>query len=193
MNKSMYDRCIKLLQEGVLDGLGRSKPYFESIQRDPNGPVPVNALALEIYPWHESICLAVRTRGVPEVYRYAVADWPGYDFVNEGTSPGLKAAAEAVANCYENKPASMELIDAAHLIFLAGAETLLSPEVALMLKSLGVDAPDLGAGISSSPFEFLVLDSDETCKANYCDIIRANRTAARCRDAWNDHFKDTLA
>ncbi|HVW38336.1 MAG TPA: hypothetical protein VHB99_13565 [Pirellulales bacterium] len=182
---NLYDRCRGVFLEGVLDALNRSKAHFESMQRTAKGLIPVNALALDIYPWHGSASLAVRVHAVPSESRYVIADWPNFDFANQDTSPVLKKAADLAADCYRHKPESMELIEAAHFIFLAAAEALLDPSVAETLQTFGIDAPKLGDGICGSHFEYLVLDADETCHSNYCEIVRANRTTDRLMEAWN--------
>jgi len=117
--------------------------------------------------------------------RYSIADWPDFDFAIERTSPTLKKAAAFAADTYRNKPEKMELSEAAHFLFLSAAEALLDTSVAETLQSLGITAPKLGDGIGGSPFEYLVLDADATYKANYCEIIRSNRTTQRLMAVWN--------
>lgn len=180
-----HAKVRNLFRAGVIDALENATAHFASMQRTAQGKLPINAIALDIYPWHGSASLAVRTRSVPDEDRYAIADWPEYDFANQETSTQLKEAADFAAECYRNKPESMELIDAAHLIFLAAAEALLDASITAKLQDLGIDAPNLADGVSGSHFEYLVLDSDETCRANYCEIVRANRSTARTIAAWN--------
>jgi isopentenyldiphosphate isomerase len=62
---------------------------------------------------------------------------------------------------------------------MAGAEALLHPNVARLLNEFGIDAPELTDTFVSSPFEYIVTDSDETVKSNYCDIVLANRVIQR--------------
>ena len=180
-----YVQTRNLFRAGVIDALEGAEAHFASMDRTAQGKIPVNAIALDIYPWHGSASLAVRTHSVPDEDRYSIADWPDYDFANQDSSSRLREATNFAFDCYRNKPDSMELTEAAHLIFLAAAEALLDASVSAKLRELGIDAPNLGDGISGSYFEYLVLDADETCGANYCEIIRANRSTARLMDAWN--------
>lgn len=184
LESNRYEKCRIMFLEGVIDALTLSESYFTSMTPTAQGKSPVNAVALDIYPWHGSVCLAVRVHSVPNEDRYAIADWPDFDFANQETSPKLKDAADFAADCYRNKPEEMDLIEAAHFIFLSGAEALLDPSVADTLQSLGINAPKVGDGIGGSSFEYLVIDADETCRANYCEIIRANRTTARLLELW---------
>ena len=182
---NLYDQCRRLFLDGVIDALNGSKSHFDSMQRTAQGTIPINALALDIYPWHGSASLAVRVHSVPFEDRYAIAEWPDFDFANQDTSPLLKNAADFAADTYRNKPEEMELVEAAHFLFLSAAEALLDPSVADTLQSLGINAPKLGDGIGGSSFEYLVLDADETCCANYCEILRSNRTTHRLMAVWN--------
>jgi hypothetical protein len=67
----------------------------------------------------------------------------------------------------------------AHLTFLAAADALLDESVALRLQSVGVMAPVITDKLRSNYFKYVVLDEDGVIKANYCDIICANRVTRR--------------
>lgn len=75
--------------------------------------------------------------------------------------------------------ATGEAEDLRHVLFMAAAEALLDPEIANILRSYGVDAPDFGSALGGYPFYFYVMDPDEALRVNYCDVVRANRVSAR--------------
>jgi hypothetical protein len=66
-----------------------------------------------------------------------------------------------------------------HIIFLAGAEALLDPKVAELLRCFNIDAPTLQDRFISSSFQYIVVDPDQTLKSNYCDLVLANRVTKR--------------
>jgi hypothetical protein len=66
----------------------------------------------------------------------------------------------------------------AHLVFLAGAEALLDRRIGEQLRKLGVNAPIVTDGFSHHRF-YMVFDPDESIRANYCEIVVANRITAR--------------
>jgi hypothetical protein len=67
------------------------------------------------------------------------------------------------------------------MIFLAGAEALLDPQVATAFSELGISAPVCGDAFMPRPFEYMVFDFDGTVPGNYCDLVLANRVASRWR------------
>jgi hypothetical protein len=179
-----FSACRDTFRRGIIEGLLASEGYIQAIGRTAQGIIPVSAIALDIYPWHAWANLSLRLTSDPMDIRYAIADWPHFDFVNQETCSPIREAAVYAAEVYRNPPASMERIEIAHLIFLAGAEALLDESIAETLNRLGIDAPNLGDGIKGHWFEYLVLDPDGTVRANYCEIVRANRSTDRLIDTW---------
>jgi len=85
----------------------------------------------------------------------------------------LSVAAEYVHVAY-SRDEQFKSEERFHLMLLAGAHALLDHRVALLLQSVGVDAPQIEERLGGTCFKYIVMDSDGTIAANYCDIVRAN-------------------
>jgi hypothetical protein len=171
---------------GVLDALQEHASYIAGIPRTAQGGIPMTGLSLELYPWHRYIAMSLRSSS-DVMNRYSSADWEHFEFISsrESGSEPFRTAAVVVTETYDAAGDDLEARkEAAHLIFLAAAEALLEPSVAGALQSMGIEASVFTDRLDRG-FEFMVFDSDETLKANYCEIVRSNRVTRRLlkRDA----------
>ena len=161
----------------ILDALEFARPRIEAI---PNAKKEINGISYDLYRWHKYVAISFREAGA--VVRDNPADWKYFEIVSSVTtrSPFLDTAAELIDREWNNaEERGLRLTEAAHLIFLAGAEVLLDASVARMLQNMGVDATEVRDGFLPKPFEYMVLDPDQTVRANYCEIVMANRATAR--------------
>jgi hypothetical protein len=110
-------------------------------------------------------------------FRYSPADWKHYHFL--GAESSFDPAREFTRRVHEAAGGGHAQHEVMHLIYLAAAEALLDARIAHRLRSFGIDAPVLGDRLPGGPFEYMVLDEDRVFKANYCEILVANRLAAR--------------
>lgn len=180
--KEQYVACREAIQTAIIDSLHERADYIASIERTARGDIPITGIALELFPWHASLGLSLRsTSDFPlGKSRYDSADWPHFEFTEGCQSPSIAAAISLVTDIYEqgNAPDN-DLCEMAHMTFMAGAEAMLHPNVSRVLNEFGIDAPELTDAFVSSPFEYIVTDVDETLKSNYCDIVLANRVVER--------------
>ena len=181
--KQQYEICREAILIAIIDAIQERSDYIRAIERTPRGDVPVNGIALEIFPWHNfPLGLSLRlcadlSRGE---FRYNSADWSHFEFTNGCRSPSIEVATSLITEIYiQGKQSTYELTDMAHLTFMAGADALLNPSVAHLLNEFGIDAPEITNEFVPSPFEYIVVDSDKTIAANYCDIVLANRVTRR--------------
>jgi hypothetical protein len=166
------------LRDAVLSSLELAAPKLRKIKHI---DMEINGVSLDIYPWHEYFALSFRDSG--NTVRYNSADWKYYELVSsqENKAPPIKKAAELITRSYtEAEDNGLQLTEAAHLIFLAGAEVLLNRAVATKIRASGLEAPIIGTGFPQDRcFEYMVFDVDRTIAANYCEIVIANRVTDR--------------
>lgn len=177
-----FGACKAAILAAITDALRERAEYVASFERTARGDIPVTGIALELTPWHGGLGLSLRLSSDYPLgnVQYDSADWPHFDFTTGCTSPSIAAAILLVKQVYEEgKKPDNDRRDFAHLTFLAGAEALLDPAVASILKDFDIDAPVLEDRFVSSPFQYIVADPDATLKSNYCDIVLANRVAKR--------------
>jgi hypothetical protein len=176
-----FERCQKLLFEAVTRGLQEAADYIRSIERTGRGDSPVTGLSLDMFPWFSNLTLSLRVfddcAGDRASYRYNAADWKHFDFPRAWETRTFAEAGKLINDFYLADGSYSR--ERAHLIFLAGAEALLDPRVANQLKLLGIDAPTVSDDFLPHFFEYMVVDSDATIAANYCEIVAANRVTAR--------------
>lgn len=172
-----FDECRKLLYDSTLNALKESSAFFASIERTAREELPVTGISLDLYPWHGALTLSLRLSSDFES-RYDIGDWKHHDFLSAWETKCFDEAGKWLERFYQ-AGGSDEYQVRAHLIFLAGAEALLDPNVAKQLQALGVNAPIKSDRIQSHSFEYIVLDSDATVKANYCELVIANRVTHR--------------
>ena len=174
--------CRDALLAAILDALRERADYFASIERTARDSIPATGLALELFPWAGGFGLSLRLYSdyPGGNSRYDSADWPHYDFTEGCTSPSVLRARSLVEQIYArgSEPGG-DRRDMAHLLFMAGAEALMHPEVARLLDAFGIEAETLADEFVSSPFQYIVTDVDETVKSNYCDIVLSNRVLHR--------------
>ena len=171
-----FSRCRELILEGVLAGINLRADEIVSIGKE----AQVTGISLDLVPWHRALGLSIRqcTEHGNDV-RYCNVEWAYFDVVSHRTCPELQRAVDFVHEAYTSENSNHLARDMAHMIFLAGAEALLDKRVATALSELGIDAPVCGDNFMPRPFEYMVFDFDETVPGNYCDLVLANRVAAR--------------
>jgi hypothetical protein len=175
-----FEKCRTVLCDGALAALEQGAGYILGLERAAQGNIPVNGLAFDLAPWHEGIGMSLRVAHPVGEYGDNSADWQHADFVSSDTCPPLAAAASVInAAYYSRGEDSSVCMEMAHLIFLAGAEALLDARIARQLQKLDVNAPLVEDGFSTYCRFYMVFDPDETVKANYCEIVLANRVTAR--------------
>jgi hypothetical protein len=174
--KNDFIECQYVLFDATSNVLRESSPYINSIERTARGDLPVTGLSLDLYPWHGAITLSLRLSSDFPLgeNRYEIGDWKYHDFPSAWKTTCFQEAGHFLQRFYR-AGGQDEFQARAHLVFLAGAEVLLDPRIAEQLQSLGIDAPIKTEYFISHYFEYIVLDSDETVKANYCEIVMANR------------------
>jgi hypothetical protein len=191
-----YARCRELFQAGILDCLNLCTPKLREVVGDANGVFPVNGVTLSILPWFGQAGIAFRVRSDPATLR--VGEWAHYDdFVDLcADHPGpLADAARYAREVWESPPAGLSGLQMAHLIFLAGAEALLSESVrgsfyaildAIQSESVFTGQFSFANQLSAYDgwFEYVVSDPDGNSRANYCDIVRANEVTRAALPAW---------
>jgi hypothetical protein len=176
----------KVLLDGILAGLDDGVAVLQSIPKLPSGEMRIiSGLSLELYPWHEYFALSLRdvSPGAKARY-YNPAEWGYFEFVSSMRSkaPAVIQAAQVITVLYNNaeKQDGIELVEAAHLIFLCGARALMHESVARKLQSFGIKAPVHSEKFRESrAFEYMVFNSDETIALNYCELVLANRVTKR--------------
>lgn len=180
--RQQYEACRSCILAAILDGLRERTDYINSIPRNGRGDIPATGLALELSPWEGGLGLSLRlTEDFPRGdERYTSADWSQFDFTEGCSSPSFEAARAYFSEMYKQADDSgQDPREIAHLVFLAGAEALLDPSVSQYLSTLGINAPEVGDYFIDSPFEFIVMDPDESVKSNYCDLVVSYRIAER--------------
>src|SRR5262245_47623907 len=175
-----FSQCRSLILEGILEGLQASADVIAAIGKVPNLEFPVNGVSLDLVPWHGALGISLRLcTEVEEHVRYCNVEWAYFDLTSNANCPALARAADFVQKAYTSENSNSVAIEMAHLIFLAGAEALLDPQVAQLLVELGINAPTYRDSFPSHVFEYMVLDFDGTVRANYCELILANRVTAK--------------
>lgn len=178
----LVEKCKTAINSAIVDALNDRKDYIAQIERTGRGELPITGIALELFPWHSSLGLSLRSMNDFPAgdSRYDSADWEHFNFTNECDLPSIDNAINLVSEIYEKgRGETFELTEMAHLAFVAGAEALLQPNVCDTLNNFDIRAPSLSDSFVSSPFEYIVMDGDETVKSNYCDIVLANRVMQR--------------
>ncbi len=158
----------------VIELLRLSERFFESIPRTARGSIPATGFALDISPWHGILNLSLRMQNdfpIGEL-RYDITDWEFFDFSSNVACQGRKNLELEIAGYYENYNGDKR--EAAHMIYWAGAEAILSPNVAELLQKYGISAPVVSL-FKNGAFEFIVCDADQTFVGNYCEFVLASR------------------
>lgn len=139
------------------------------------------AISYDIIPWHPYIAIAFRIRSESDYPTSIVsAGWKHSEFIGEYNCESLLPPRNFAHQAYGSVADSpKQCQEVAHLIYLAAADALLDPGVAIHLQSLGIDAPVIGDTLPWNYFKYIVIDEDRVIQANYCDIVRANRVTRK--------------
>jgi hypothetical protein len=121
--------------------------------------------------------------GVPNLsLKNSPGDWKYYDILEYRTSKSekFKQVSEYIFQLFEDIYNRSEDYDAKqgdinHLIYLAVAEAVLQPSLALKLRELGFRASVVTDYPDTYTFDYMVTDVDETFRFNFCDLVVANR------------------
>jgi hypothetical protein len=170
-------RCRDIILRGILAGIELRAEKIAAIARE----AQVTGISLDLVPWHSALGISIRRdseQGRKDVHHCSV-EWAYFDVASNETCAELQRAADFIHEAYDSEDSNELAREMAHMIFLAGAEALLDSRVALALSQLGIDAPACGDDFMPRPFEYMVFDFDGTVPGNYCDLVLANRVAAR--------------
>jgi hypothetical protein len=179
-----FSACRSKILDAVMDQLREQSNYIVGIEEGVNR---ISGLSLDIAPWNGHLSLSLRLAddfplGQRE-NRYSPVEWRHFDFTRDCDSVVLRNAGQYVQGIYltseQNLAKGIRAVHVAHLIFLAAAEALISPAVAMHLQGLGVNAEAWENDFAPGAFEYIVVDPDQTIKANYCELVLANRVTAR--------------
>ncbi|MCE4555448.1 hypothetical protein [Pelomonas cellulosilytica] len=143
----------------------------------------MSGLSLDLFIQYGYVQISLRLREERELGGN-IGAWANQGFLSSKDGPcdeELGAIVSSIEQFMGGATGTAE--DLRHVLFMAAAEALLAPEVATLLRSYGVDAPDFGSALGGYPFYFYVMDPDEALRVNYCDVVRANRVVARVLDA----------
>jgi hypothetical protein len=177
-----YSRCRTLILHGILESLHSSRDTIDSIEKPPGIEYPINGMSLDVVPWHGALGISLRHwTECDDEKRYCNTEWAYFGLASDQSTPALKTAADFIHDAYISENSNLVAIDMAHMIFMAGAEALLDPQVANLLLEYGINAPTWSDHFVSRIFEYMVFDFDGTVTANYCELVLANRVAARWR------------
>jgi hypothetical protein len=182
-----FEECRSIILNATLSELDIARANVASeTSTDPSKLKcsQISGIGLDIAPWHRRFYVGFRSDDEKwdEAIRYSIGDWKHYP-VNGLTGhhvEGAPASAERyIGDTYD---AAAEPREIAHLIFLAAAEALLDFTVTGKLRSMSIDAPFI---VDDFPphrcFEYVIMDDDASIRANYCEIVIANRITQRLR------------
>lgn len=181
-----YDECRDVLHRALIASLDLASDRIRALAAAERMPLkgkvgcPIDGVSYDILPWHRMVALSFRTWADEREearFRYSPADWQHYEFV--GDERTFDPAREYTYRVYEAAGDALPRHEVMHLIYLAAADALLDGDVAERLRSFGIDAPVVGDRLPKGKFEYIVLDEDRVIKANYCEILVANRVARR--------------
>ncbi len=175
-----FDKCRAFLHKSLMTVLQKHGTAIRGLHESED----IWALSFDIIPWQPFAALSFRAKDESQGdLRYDVGGWRHHEFLGDINEPLLKKVAEysreivSYPDSDDDEGTSSQ--EAAHLLYLATATALLESDVAMYLNSLGINAPNASNTLSSSYFEFIVFDEDKCLKANYCEIVRANRVTKR--------------
>jgi hypothetical protein len=171
-----YPKCRSVLYESLIAALTEHCERIRKLNADDK----FWAISYDVIPWDPYLGVAFRLESEFAETSLNSADWKHSHFIEDMSTPALHPARDFVFQRYQaatGEPSQCQEI--AHLIFLAAGDALLDESVALLLQSVGVMAPVIGDKLPWNYFKYVVLDEDGVIKANYCDIICANRVTRR--------------
>jgi len=172
-----------IFEKAILSLLEESIDYINNIERNGRGELPITGVALDTIPWFEQFAISFRSTSEFPCgdFRFNSADWDHYDFTVRSNHPDKLSAIKFMCETYEDS--SREKIDSAHLLFLAGAEAIMSQTVSNKLSELEIKAPVVNDRPHGYSFEYIVTDPDGSVNGNYCEIVVANRMLNRLENA----------
>jgi hypothetical protein len=170
--------CTGVLHESLMRALRKRAHDIEQLHKTEEAW----AISYDILPWDPYVGVAFRVAS--ESGGRASQDsgeWKHSHFIEEINTPELTPAKDYAHGAYlagraDGRHGHQE---AAHLIFFAAANALLDESVALFLRSVSINAPVIGDTLPWNYFKYIVIDGDGVIKANYCDIVCANRVTRR--------------
>ena len=169
--------CRKVLHNDLMNALTAKR---EAI-RDLHKVEELWAISYDIIPWDPYIGIAFRLESESGFNASLKSgDWKHSHFIEDCTSKELVPARDYVHAQFQSAgDDGKRAQEMAHLIFLAAADALLDESVALLLQSAQINAPVIGDTLPCNYFKYIVIDEDGVIKANYCDIVCANRVTKR--------------
>ena len=172
-----YDECREIFHRALLTALHEHRDAIRKL----HATEAIWAISYYIIPWQPYISIAFRLSSESNYPASLVsADWKYFDFITDRKSQALVSARDFAHEAYESvSDDSKRCQDVAHLIYLAAADALLDPSIATLLQSLGINALEIGDALPRGYFKYIVIDEDKVIKANYCDIVCANRVTRR--------------
>ena len=176
-----FTACRRVLLRAVLAALRSRAKKIQAIERGGGGQLPtITGVSLDLAPWHGGVGLSLRIAADPTdpVRHFSSVEWKHFGFLSPENCPALEPIGEYIQKCCRAKGQRGSL-DMAHLIFLAGADALLDKKVAAFFQEVGVDALVIRAKLEAHDFDCVVVDPDGTIKANYCELVLANRVTRR--------------
>jgi hypothetical protein len=180
-----FENCRNVFYRGLIDTLTANVDAVRWLGKDQ--PFNVDGVAFGIFPWHQTAGLSFRTsddKKTTVIYdekehdldiRYSPADWK---FGHHMTDDGLESVGEHLGEVYPMTGGTPGQ-EVHHLLLLAAADALLDEGVAHLLQEFGLHAEIRTDQVPWGGFEYMVFDDDQAFKANYCEIILANRVAKR--------------
>lgn len=169
-----FEKCVEVLSRGLTTALSANAARI----RELHASDPIWMIAFDIIPGDPYIGIAFRVDSDGDASPLDSADWQHSHFIEEDSSPELAAAIAYVHDLHETFDPE-NCADVTHLILLAAAHALLRPDVAATLQSCGLDMPPVDDALPSKALCYVVRDEDGGIRANYCEIVAANRATRR--------------
>jgi hypothetical protein len=171
-----FTECRSILHRALIDGLAANSSRIRALQAKEE----IWAIAYDIIPWDPYIGVAVCLKNEIDRSGLHSGGWKNSHFIENISTKAFDSAVEYTFQAYESVSEDPKRCqDVARLIYLAAADALLDEGVAVLLQSLGVNAPVIRDKLPWNYFKYVVTDADGVIKANYCDIICANRATRR--------------
>lgn len=178
-----YDESRGMIVRDLLHAIQDNAERIRLIAAADNNHV--DGICFELAPWNRSFAISFRTStdqfvascdGTRIGIRYSPADWRHTDFIH---SKGyFQGVSDFAARVY-HMPGGEAGRESNHLILTVAADALLDEAVATCLQACGLNATIRNDEIPWGGFEYMVYDIDQALKANYCEIILANRVTKR--------------
>ena len=172
-----YEECRQVLHHSLMSALGARRDVIRELHKVEE----FWALSYDILPWDPYVGVAFRLESESgHDASMNSGGWKHSHFIEDISDTELISAREYIHSAYMRAASDGKGgQEAAHLIFLAAADALLDHSVALLLQECGINAPVIGDVLPWNYFKYIVIDEDGVIKANYCDIVCANRVTRR--------------